>query len=77
MAMESSEIERLIREGIPDARIALTDLVGDKDHWAATVTSSAFIGKTKLQQHQIVYKALGATMGGPLHALQLTTQAPK
>jgi stress-induced morphogen len=77
MAMESSEIEKLIKAGIPDAEVDLTDLVGDKDHWAATITSSAFIGKTKLQQHQIVYKALGAHMGGPLHALQLTTQAPK
>lgn len=76
MAMESSEIERLIKAGIPDARVNLIDLVGDKDHWAATVISSAFVGKTKLQQHQIVYKALGAHMGGPLHALQLTTQAP-
>lgn len=76
MAMESSEIEQLIRAGIPDARIKLTDLVGDKDHWSATVISAAFVGKTKLQQHQIVYKALGAYMGGPLHALQLTTQAP-
>ncbi|VTZ22934.1 BolA family transcriptional regulator [Methylocella tundrae] len=77
MPMEPSEIEKLIRTGIPDAVIDLTDLVGDKDHWAATITSSEFIGKTKLQQHQIVYKALGASMGGPLHALQLTTQAPK
>ena len=77
MAMESSEIEQLIKAGIPDAQIDLTDLVGDKDHWAATITSSAFVGKTKLQQHQIVYKTLGAHMGGPLHALQLTTQAPK
>ncbi|WP_425293954.1 BolA/IbaG family iron-sulfur metabolism protein [Methylocella tundrae] len=75
--MEPSEIEKLIKTGIPDAVIDLTDLVGDKDHWAATITSSEFIGKTKLQQHQIVYKALGASMGGPLHALQLTTQAPK
>ncbi|VFU07506.1 BolA/IbaG family iron-sulfur metabolism protein [Methylocella tundrae] len=77
MPMEPSEIEKLIKTGIPDAVIDLTDLVGDKDHWAATITSSEFIGKTKLQQHQIVYKALGASMGGPLHALQLTTQAPK
>jgi stress-induced morphogen len=77
MAMESSEIEKLIKAGIPDATVALTDLVGDKDHWAVTVTSSAFVGKTKLQQHQIVYKALGAQLGGPLHALQLTTQAPE
>ncbi len=77
MPMEPADIEQLIKSGIPDAQIDLTDLVGDKDHWAATVISAEFIGKTKLQQHQIVYKALGATMGGPLHALQLTTQAPK
>ncbi len=77
MPMEPADIEKLIKAGIPDAEIELTDLVGDKDHWAATIVSSEFVGKTKLQQHQIVYKALGATMGGPLHALQLNTQAPK
>jgi stress-induced morphogen len=77
MAMEGSEIERLIKEGIPDARVQMTDLVGDKDHWAAVVISTEFTGKSKLQQHQIVYKALGANMGGVLHALQLTTYAPK
>jgi len=77
MAMEGSEIERLIKEGIPDARVQMTDLVGDKDHWAAVVISTEFTGKSKLQQHQIVYKALGSNMGGVLHALQLTTYAPK
>jgi stress-induced morphogen len=77
MAMEQAEIERLIKAGIPDATIEVKDLVGDKDHWAAVVTSSEFSGKTKLQQHQIVYKALGEHMGGALHALQLTTHAPK
>ncbi|WP_395666599.1 BolA/IbaG family iron-sulfur metabolism protein [Methylocella sp.] len=77
MPMESHDIESLIKKGIPDAVVELTDLVGDKDHWAATITSAEFVGKSKLQQHQIVYKALGAFMGGPLHALQLTTQAPK
>lgn len=77
MAMEPSEIEKLIKAGIPDAKVELTDLVGDKDHWAAIVTSSEFTGKTKLQQHQIVYKALGSHMGGVLHALQLTTHTPK
>jgi stress-induced morphogen len=76
MAMEPFEIEKLIKAGIPDAKVELTDLVGDKDHWAAIVTSAEFTGKTKLQQHQIVYKALGGHMGGVLHALQLTTQAP-
>lgn len=77
MPMEPADIENLIKTGIPDAVIELTDLVGDKDHWSATITSAEFIGKSKIQQHQIVYKALGAYMGGPLHALQLTTQAPK
>jgi stress-induced morphogen len=77
MAMEQAEIERLIKAGIPDAKIEITDLVGDKDHWAAIVTSAEFAGKTKLQQHQIVYKALGEHMGGALHALQLTTHPPK
>ncbi|WOJ90111.1 BolA family transcriptional regulator [Methylocapsa polymorpha] len=77
MAMEQADIERLIKEGIPDAKVQVTDLVGDKDHYAAVVISSEFTGKTKLQQHQIVYKALGSNMGGALHALQLTTYAPK
>jgi len=77
MPMEQSEIERLIKEGIPDAKIQITDLAGDKDHYAAIVISAEFTGKTKLQQHQIVYKALGGNMGGQLHALQLTTYAPK
>ncbi|WP_026608407.1 BolA/IbaG family iron-sulfur metabolism protein [Methylocapsa acidiphila] len=77
MAMEQADIERLIKEGIPDAKVQVTDLVGDKDHYAAVVISSEFTGKTKLQQHQIVYKALGGNMGGALHALQLTTYAPK
>ncbi len=77
MAMEQADIEKLIKEGIPDAKVQVTDLVGDKDHYAAVVISSEFTGKTKLQQHQIVYKALGGNMGGALHALQLTTYAPK
>jgi stress-induced morphogen len=77
MAMEQADIEKLIKDGIPDAKIQITDLVGDKDHYAAVVISSEFTGKTKLQQHQIVYKALGSQMGGALHALQLTTFAPK
>jgi len=77
MAMEQADIERLIKTGIPDAKVQITDLVGDKDHYAAVVISSEFTGKTKLQQHQIVYKALGSNMGGQLHALQLTTFAPK
>jgi stress-induced morphogen len=77
MPMEATEIERLIKTGIPDAKVQITDLVGDKDHYAAVVISSEFTGKSKVQQHQIVYKALGGNMGGVLHALQLTTYAPK
>jgi stress-induced morphogen len=77
MPMPKAEIERLIKEGIPDAKIQMTALQDDNDHWAAVVISSEFTGKSKLQQHQLVYKALGANMGGELHALQLTTYAPK
>lgn len=77
MPMPQAEIERLIKEGIPDAKVQLTALADDNDHWAAVVISSEFTGKSKLQQHQLVYKALGGNMGGDLHALQLTTYAPK
>ena len=76
MAMDAREIERLIREGIPDARVEIRDLAGDGDHYAATVTSAAFRGKSRVQQHQMVYAALKGKMGGQLHALALTTQAP-
>jgi stress-induced morphogen len=77
MAIEASEIERLIKQGIPDARVEIFPLADDNDHFAARVISSEFAGKSKLQQHQLVYKALGQTMGGTLHALQLQTSAPK
>ena len=76
MPMSAPEIERLIKAGIPDAEVEITDLVGDGDHYAAVVVSSAFAGKTKLQQHKLVYAALGGTMGGALHALQLQTSTP-
>jgi stress-induced morphogen len=76
MPMERDAIEKLIKDGIPDATIEITDLAGDKDHYAAVVISAAFAGKTKLQQHRIVYQALGDHMGNALHALQLTTFAP-
>ena len=76
MPMSAPEIEHLIKAGIPDATVEITDLVGDGDHYAAVVVSPVFAGKTKLQQHQLVYKALGSTMGGALHALQLQTSAP-
>lgn len=76
MAMTAAEIEGLIREVFPDASIEIEDLRGDGDHYAATVTSAAFSGKTRVQQHQLVYKALQGRMGGDLHALALTTRAP-
>mgnify|MGYP003342124928 FL=1 len=77
MPMAAEDIVRLIKEGIPDAEVEMQDLAGDGDHWAATVISAAFKGKTKIQQHQMVYRALGERMGGVLHALKLTTMAQK
>ncbi|MEO5806821.1 BolA family transcriptional regulator [Devosia sp.] len=77
MAMEANEIERRIKAGIPDAEIEIRDLAGDGDHWAATVISETFRGKTRVQQHQMVYAAVGGDMGGALHALALQTSAPK
>jgi len=76
MAMQASEIERLIKEALPDAQVEITDLAGDGDHYAARVVSEAFRGKTRVQQHQIVYAALKGQMGGDLHALALQTSAP-
>lgn len=76
MPMTASEIERLIKAKLPDARIQLTDLAGDDDHWAAHIVSAAFRGLPRVRQHQLVYDALGGRMGGVLHALQLTTAAP-
>jgi stress-induced morphogen len=75
MAMTASEIEKLIHEAFPDAEVTITDLAGDNDHYAAMVTSSAFKGKTRVQQHQMVYDALKGRMGGILHALSLQTAA--
>ena len=77
MPMNPAEIERLIKAGIPDALVNLEDLVGDGDHWSATVVSEAFKGKTRVQQHQMVYEALRGRMGGELHALALQTSAPE
>ena len=77
MPMPAADIERLIKDKFPDAAVELTDLAGDGDHWAAHVVSTAFAGKSRVQQHQMVYEALGGRMGGVLHALQLTTAAPK
>ncbi len=76
MAMSASEIERLIKEAIPDAEVTIEDLRGDGDHYAALVVSRAFEGKSRVQQHQMVYQALQGRMGGELHALALQTQTP-
>ena len=77
MAMDASELERLIKEGIPDAVVTIQDLRGDGDHYAAHVVSSLFAGKTRVQQHQMVYAALKGSMGEALHALALQTSAPE
>ena len=76
MPMPAEEIERLLREAFPDAKIEIRDLAGDGDHYAATVISEAFRGKSRVQQHQMVYAALKGRMGGELHALALTTGVP-
>ena len=76
MPMDAATIETLIREALPDAVISIQDLAGDGDHYAATVSSAAFVGKSKVQQHQMVYAALKGKMGGELHALALTTSVP-
>lgn len=76
MAMPAAEIERLIKEGLPDAEVHIDDLRGDGDHYAARVISKAFIGKSRVQQHQMVYTALKGSMDQQLHALGLTTSVP-
>jgi len=76
MAMDAATIERLIREGLPDARVSIEALRDDGDHYAATIVSAAFRGKSRVQQHQMVYQALGGRMGSELHALALQTSAP-
>ena len=76
MAMPAAEIEQMIKEAFPDAVVEIQDLRGDGDHYAAIVTSAAFKGKSRVQQHQMVYGALKGKMGGQLHALALTTQVP-
>ncbi|MBW0002775.1 MAG: BolA family transcriptional regulator [Hyphomicrobiales bacterium] len=73
MPMQKAEIEALIKEALPDAEVEIKDLAGDGDHYAATVKSAAFKGKTRVQQHQLVYGALQGRIGGALHALALTT----
>ena len=76
MAMDAHEIERLIKEGIPDAKVTIRDLAGDGDHYAARVVSRRFAGLSRIKQHQAVYAALGGRVGGELHALQLETAVP-
>jgi len=76
MAMPANEIEALIKAALPDAQVTIEDLAGDGDHYAATVISAAFAGKSRVQQHQMVYAALRGRMGGELHALALQTSAP-
>ena len=76
MAMAADEIERLIGEALPGAAITIRDLAGDGDHYAAHVVAPQFAGQSRVQQHKLVYAALGGRMGAELHALQVTTQAP-
>ena len=75
--MRAEDIEKLIKEGIPDALVVINDLKGDGDHYAAQVVSAQFVGKSRVQQHQLVYQALQGRMGNELHALQLHTSTPK
>ncbi len=77
MAMDANEIAALIKAALPDAEVRIEDLAGDGDHYAAYVTSQSFKGKTRVQQHQLVYNALQGRMGGQLHALALQTLVPE
>lgn len=77
MPMDAVDIEKMIKEALPDAVVNIRDLAGDGDHYAAEVVSESFRGKTRVQQHQMVYKALQGNMGGALHALALQTSAPE
>ena len=77
MPMDARDIESMIKSAIPDAEVTIRDLAGDGDHYAATVISESFRGKSRVQQHQIVYEALRAEMGGKLHALALHTGIPE
>ncbi|MCB2055494.1 MAG: BolA family transcriptional regulator [Geminicoccaceae bacterium] len=76
MAMRVDEIERLVKEALPDAQVVIEDLAGDGDHYRATIISEKFRGLPRVRQHQLVYDALGGRMGGELHALALTTSPP-
>ncbi len=74
MAMNLNEIENLIKESLPDAKVEIQDLAGDGNHYSATVISSKFVGKTKIQQHKMVYNSLKGKMGNELHALAIKTK---
>jgi stress-induced morphogen len=76
MPMQASDIEKMIKAALPDAKVDIRDLAGDGDHYSANVVSEAFRGKSRVQQHQMVYEALKGNMGGVLHALALQTSAP-
>ena len=76
MPMDARDIETMIKAALPDAKVEIRDLAGDGDHYAATVISEAFRGKSRVQQHQIVYQSLKGQMGGVLHALALQTGVP-
>jgi len=76
MPMDAGEIERMIKEALPDAQVTIRDLAGDGDHYAAEVVSESFRGLSRVKQHQLVYNALQGNMGGVLHALALQTSAP-
>ena len=76
MPMNAGEIEQMIKEALPDAQVEISDLRGDGDHYAAFVQSAAFKGKSRVQQHQLVYQALRGRMGNELHALALQTAVP-
>ena len=73
MSLKLEEIKSLIKESIPDAQITIQDLAGDNNHYSATIKSKVFSGKSKIEQHQLVYKALKGKMGNELHALALNT----
>ena len=74
MAMNLEEIKKLIKEGLPDATVEIQDLAGDGNHYSATVTSSQFSGKSKIEQHKMVYNSLKGKMGNELHALEIKTK---
>ncbi len=76
MPMDASEIERMIKEALPDAQVTIKDLAGDGDHYSAEVVSESFRGISRVKQHQMIYNALQGNMGGVLHALALQTSAP-